>query len=108
MNLLNSRSKIITKVMTSQTGERALVHFLIVESETGIQVRVLKVEAINDSKQSTSATASTRTTAPLLSLTQISPAIIATLSTRVRNIVSPFTTDFAFFISQPTRAPSRA
>ncbi|MBP9701754.1 MAG: hypothetical protein KBD47_02075 [Candidatus Pacebacteria bacterium] len=86
-------SKIIERVVTARNGQLMRVTFLVSEIAGAIQVKVL------------SAT-------PIVALTSVCLAI----SGNVQNIVNRFSvnfseftsgfSDFAFFMSQPTRAPA--
>lgn len=85
--------KIIEKIVTNRKGELMRVTFLVSEIAGAIQVKVL------------SAT-------PIVALT----SVVLALAGNVANIINKFSvhfseftsgfSDFAFFMSQPTRAPA--
>ncbi len=85
--------KVIEKVVTNRNGQMMRVAFLVTEIAGAIQVKVL------------SAT-------PIVALT----SVVLALAGNVANIINKFSlnfseftsgfSDFAFFMSQPTRAPA--
>lgn len=91
--LVNHSQKVIEKVVTNRNGQLMRVAFLVTEIAGAIQVKVL------------SAT-------PIVALT----SVVLALAGNVSNIVNRFSvnfsefiagfSDFAFFMSQPTRAPA--
>jgi hypothetical protein len=91
--LVNHSQKVIEKVVTNRNGQMMRVAFLVTEIAGAIQVKVL------------SAT-------PIVALT----SVVLALAGNVANIINKFSvnfseftsgfSDFAFFMSQPTRAPA--
>lgn len=93
MLVINPTGKIIEKIVTNRKGELMRVTFLVSEIAGAIQVKVL------------SAT-------PIVALA----SVVLALAGNVANIINKFSlnfseftsgfSDFAFFMSQPTRAPA--
>lgn len=85
--------KVIEKVVTNRNGQMMRVAFLVTEISGAIQVKVL------------SAT-------PVVALTSVCLAIAGNVQTVINKFSASFSeftsgfSDFAFFMSQPTRAPA--
>lgn len=97
MNLLRSKQSIVTKVMRDNNGVECFVRFLIVETEAGIDVRVLSATPI---------AANTQTKYQISGVVEKNKP-----SEHISYSKNPFAVlvdDLKFFISQPTRAPSFA
>lgn len=91
--LVNHSQKVIEKVVTNRNGQMMRVAFLVTEVAGAIQVKVL------------SAT-------PIVALTSVALAIAGAVQTVVNKFSATYSefvsgfSDFAFFMSQPTRAPA--
>ena len=85
--------KVIEKIVTNRKGQMMRVVFLVTEIAGAIQVKVL------------SAT-------PVVALTSVALAIVGNVSNSINRFSVNFSefvagfSDFAFFMSQPTRAPA--
>ncbi len=89
-----SRSKFVTKILTSATGEQFQVVFLVAIIDGKIQAQAVSAEPI----------AQASSVIFLPSISQKNPVTFA-YATASAPAVSPFSHLF-FFNSQPTRAPS--
>lgn len=93
MLVINPTGKIIEKIVTNRNGQMMRVAFLVTEIAGAIQVKVL------------SAT-------PIVALTSVCLAIAGTVQTVINKFSKTYSefvsgfSDFAFFMSQPTRAPA--
>ncbi len=85
--------KIIEKIVTNRKGELMRVTFLVSETLGAIQVKVLSA-------------------APIVALTSVCLAIAGNVQTVINKFSATYSefvagfSDFAFFMSQPTRAPA--
>jgi hypothetical protein len=91
-HISNAKQSIIVRTITSQTGEKYLAHILVVETENGVDLRVLSVKPVNDVVE--------------LLPGGVSSQHVFSQNTFLGKVVSPFVSDFTFFLSQPTRAPA--
>lgn len=95
MNLSRTKQSIITKVMRNNNGVECFVRLLIIETETGIDVRVLSASPIATKSET------------VYQLSGFTGSIAP--SERIVYSKNPFEVlinDLKFFVSQPTRAPS--
>lgn len=97
MNLSRTKHSTITKIMRNNNGVECLVRLLIVETETGIDVRVLSAIPVSNSTETTYKLAGfTEKTAP------------SELVSYNENPFAVLVNNLDFLVSQPTRAPSFA
>ena len=99
MLTLKPQGKIVERIVRARTGQFVRAVFLVLESEGGLDVRLLSVCPIKKSGKANSFSLCLRG-----NCLKSSPVI----SHRPRYIptVSPFFNTLEFFVSQPTRAPS--
>ena len=108
-------SKFVERIITSQTGERYRVLFLVTLVNGEVKAKAISAELISapvlklgstDSRYSNSANFSNKSSV-ILSLPGASSNVVADTEYifNYSPIVSPFTS-LLFFTSQPTRAPS--
>ena len=93
--------QLVHKVVKTRTGEFVLATFLVCESNDELQVQLLGVKPVAHS-----AVKAVRTVA-LPAVLEKSPAVTL-YRHHYHSITSPFFNIFEFFVSQPTRAPSRS
>jgi hypothetical protein len=91
MNLSRINHSIISRIVTSESGDKYLVHFLMIESEFGVECKVLSAKKIEDTVY--------------IAGSILSPFVFNALkiSPEYKARIIP---NFSFFKSQPTRAPS--
>lgn len=103
---IKPQGKIIEKIVRTRTGEFVLAVFFVVESDGGLNVRLLFVKPIQ--KQARITNQESKIKNKILCLRgdcAKSPTVIS-YHKRFTPIVSPFFNKFQFLVSQPTRAPS--
>ncbi|MBI2475684.1 MAG: hypothetical protein HYV67_00380 [Candidatus Taylorbacteria bacterium] len=104
MLAVKSQGKIVQKVLRTKAGESVLATFFVIESDGGLNVRLLSVRPV----ENRIANQESRITKQVLCLRGScakSPSVAAERR-GYSAVVSPFFNKFQFFISQPTRAPS--
>ncbi len=97
---LRPQQQIVEKVLQTKTGGFVRAQFLLTEYQGRIHVKLISAEAISEQE----AQAFSAPIAQALPL-PVSLTTFERVLERGETIVSTFT-DFSFFTSQPTRAPS--
>ncbi|MES2087389.1 MAG: hypothetical protein V4467_00145 [Patescibacteria group bacterium] len=106
MLAIKSQQKIVQRILTTKTGEQVRAMFLVVESDGEFKVHLLSVSPISSQKAISCKLSATSFSHCLSGNSLKSPAIIS-YKKAFYNAVSPFFNTLEFFVSQPTRAPSR-
>jgi|GEM_PF-1459281 len=103
---IKPQGKIIRRIVKTKTGEFVLATFYVVESESGLDVRLLSVKRVQ--KQARIENCKLKIENYPLYLTGKCPKFSSVISNHhnYSGVVSPFFNKFEFFVSQPTRAPS--
>lgn len=104
MHLVRSKQSIVTRQIRNNAGIELIVHFLVVETDSGIDVRVLSATPIAQPSQSQ---AKNSKATPLIAGPVAFSAPVDTISYIPKSRAVTFD-DLGFFVSQPTRAPSFA
>ncbi|MCR4311247.1 MAG: hypothetical protein NUV54_01625 [Candidatus Taylorbacteria bacterium] len=103
---IKPQGNIVERIVRTKTGEFVFAVFYVEESEEGLRVRLLSVRPISDSAQAKNNKLQTAGVCLYLpGKCPRSPAVIA-YRKKYTSTVSPFSSLFEFFVSQPTRAPS--
>ena len=99
-------SKFVERIITSQTGERYRVLFLVTLVDGEVKAKAISAELISAPVLKIGSTYSNKSSV-ILSLPGASSNVVADTAYvfNYSPIVSPFTS-LLFFTSQPTRAPS--
>ena len=97
---VKSQGKIVEKIVRTKNGEYVLAVFLVEDFGGEFKVRVLSVKPIDK------LVGATLKAKCLSGCSLESPAVIS-YRHKYHSLVSPFFNNLEFFVSQPTRAPSR-
>ncbi len=92
------RSQFVTKVLSSPTGEKYKVVFLIALIDGEVKAQVVSATLVSEN---------TNTATPLcLPLVKNNEKFVNLLKSLTSKVLSPFFNQLFFYNSQPTRAPS--
>lgn len=94
MNLSRSKQSIITRIARNADGVDFVLRVLVIESEAGIDLRVLSATPLSTEK------------AVRLDRPTLKSAVPLPVRSFFSRVISPFSDDYSFLTSQPTRAPS--
>lgn len=103
MNLSRSKQSIITRIARNAEGVDFVLRILVVESEAGIDLRVLSATPL---AQAQTAGVPSDKKAVRLDRPAVKNAALLPVRSFFSRVISPFSDDFSFLTSQPTRAPS--
>ena len=98
MNLSRVNQSIHTKIVRDKSGVDYLVSFLVIESEVGIDVKVISAKRVESAPEQKDTLC-----LPVCFKAPIFEVVKSNISNSVK---SPYFSIDSFFVSQPTRAPS--
>ena len=106
MLTLKPQGKIVERIVRARTGQFVRAVFLVLESEGGLDVRLLSVCPIKKSGKANSYKLQANSFSLCLRGNCLKSSPVISHRPRYIPTVSPFFNTLEFFVSQPTRAPS--
>jgi hypothetical protein len=100
LSIRQPKSQIIERILRTKTGEYVRATFLVVEYQGQVKAKLLSAEPVAFEHTDFESTVVQALPAPI---TRAIFEVVQEL--KLESIVSPYS-DFAFLMSQPTRAPS--
>lgn len=103
---IKPQGKIVEKIVRAKTGEFVVATFFVVESENGLDVRLISVRPLPKVARITNQESRIKNKIFRLKGECVKSSQIISHRRKYTPTVSPFFNTLEFFVSQPTRAPS--